>query len=153
MKTPCRIFCLGCLPKPGSSPEVTHWAVGPGLLVGGLYSPSHLSVVGYLQGLRRWWWWCHPPASCTLVERPLLVSDCLFVSRLSRSWPLYLEIVPLSATHGHSGLQLQLCLTTFYYYMYICQTDSNTHALLWRDLVNYQLLVASSLMCLLETMS
>src|SRR6218665_1154436 len=32
-----------------SSPEVTHWAVGAmGFLVGGLYMPSHLSVVGYL---------------------------------------------------------------------------------------------------------
>src|SRR6218665_2573196 len=53
------------------------------------------------------------PASCTLVERPLLVRDCLFVGNFPLISPLtstvYLEVVPLSATCGRVELQYQLC--------------------------------------------
>ena len=48
-----RGFLSGLSPIAKSSPEVTHWSLGPGLLAGGLYSPSRHTVEGYLQGLMR----------------------------------------------------------------------------------------------------
>ena len=59
--------------------------------------PSHLSVVRYLQDLTGWW--CHPPASCTLVERPLMVRDCLLVGK----FPLISQLASIS--RGHSTIR------------------------------------------------
>jgi len=53
------------------------------------------------QGVCRvsWGWLCHPPTTCTLVERPLLVHDCLFVGRL----PLISQLASIS--RGHSTIR------------------------------------------------
>src|SRR6218665_767506 len=91
-----------------------------------VYSPSHLSVVGYLQGLMRV---AVPPTNLLHpgIERSLLVRNCLglFVGKL----PFISQLVSISrgrSTIRHpwrAELQLQLCgpqLYTYYVYIVVC---------------------------------
>src|SRR6218665_1966184 len=98
---PCRIFCLGCLPYVQSSPEVTHCAVGARLIgwrpVLAKSPLRRRASAGFHKGGGATQW--HPPSSCTLLERPLLVRDCLFVGR----FPLTSQLASIS--RGHSTIR------------------------------------------------
>ena len=82
-------------------------------MVGDLYSPSYLSVIGFLlQGSIRV---VVPPTSLLHPGRVTNVGPRLLTRReipayLAASL-IYLEVIPLSATPGRAGLQLQFCLS------------------------------------------
>src|SRR6218665_477607 len=71
---------------------------GPSLLVGGLYSPSHLSVVGYLQNLIRV---VAPPTSLLHPCREAAVGPRLLIRR---EIPSYLAAIA-SISRGHSTIR------------------------------------------------
>src|SRR6218665_47612 len=91
-------FLSGLSPIAEFSPEVTHWAVGARLIG---WRPVHAKS----PLRRRVSAGCNKGggatqlASCTLVERPLLIRDCLFVGK----FPLISQLA--SVSRGHSTIR------------------------------------------------